>query len=617
MRDSVGQAERLQLHRSIPELFFSRIAETPAREAYRYPVDSPSSADWHSMTWQETGERVRAIAAGLLSLGLELEQRAAILATTRVEWILADLGILAAGGATTTVYPTTTAEEAAFIVADSESRYVFAEDDEQIAKLRDQRPKLSHVERVVTFDGTPDGDWVLGLADLEERGRAHLAEQPSAVDDVVAKLGPEHLSTLMYTSGTTGRPKGVRLVHECWTYEAEAQRRLGLLQPDDVQYLWLPLSHSFGRVLTCGQLAVGFCSAVDGRIPKLVENLPVVQPTFMAAAPRIFEKVYNRIVSNARAGGPAKYKIFTWAVGVGKRASAVRQQGREPTGLLALQYALADRLVFAKIKAVFGGRLRSLVSGSAPLSKEIAEFFHAAGVLILEGYGLTETSAGNLVNRDGRYRFGTVGLPMPGTEVRIAADGEVLLRSPGVMRGYHNLPELTAEVLTEDGWFHTGDIGEIDDDGFLRITDRKKDLIKTSGGKYVAPQYIEGQFKAICPYVSQIIVHGAGRNYCTALVTLDAESIPGWAAEQGMEGRPYGEIVASPQAQQMVQGYVDELNNGLQRWETVKRFAILPRDLTIEDGELTPSLKVKRRAVEDHFAQTLEGMYVGAIAEVS
>jgi long-chain acyl-CoA synthetase len=610
---SIAPEKLVRRSRSLPELFRRRVGQTPDREAYRYPV----ADQWRSMTWRQAGERVRAIAGGLLSLGLGREDRVGILCSTRVEWILTDLGVLSAGGATTTVYPSSTAEECAFILSDSGSRMAFVENLDQLAKLRAERGAMPALEQVILIDGVPeagDADWVLALAELEARGGAWLAGNPRGLEDVIDGIAGEDLATLIYTSGTTGRPKGVRLVHECWAYTADAIDALGLMLPGDVQYLWLPMSHSFGKVLLGGQLAAGCATAVDGRIPKLVDNLAVVRPTFMAAAPRIFEKVYNRVVQQAKAGGELRFRIFEWAIGVGRQVSAAKQAGRELPLHVQLQARVADKLVFEKLKARFGGRLRFFVSGSAPLSREIAEFFHACGILILEGYGLTETSAASFVNRPTRFSFGTVGLPLPGTELQIdPADGEILIKSPGVMRGYHDLPEQTAEVL-HDGWLRTGDIGEVDPSGFLRITDRKKDLIKTSGGKYIAPQAIEGKLKALCPYVSQVIVHGDRRNFVTALITLDEESMRPWAAEHGLAGKSYAEVVASPQAHALIEPFIGQLNQSLARYETVKKFAILPHDLTIEDGELTPSLKVKRKAVEKKYAGVLDGMYEGALA---
>ena len=614
MAELTAPEKLIRKTKSIAQLLASRVHDTPDREAYRYPV----GGEWRSMTWRQAGERVKAIAAGLLSLGLGREERVGIVSNTRVEWLLCDLGVLSAGGATTTVYPSTTADETQFILADSDTRYAFVEDAGQLAKLAQHRAELPKLQRAILIDGAPDAkdrDWVMTLAELEAAGAAHLAKDPRAVDDVIAGIQGDHLATLIYTSGTTGKPKGVRLVHECWAYTADAMISTGLIGPDDVQYLWLPMSHSFGKVLEGGQIASGSVMAVDGRIPKLVDNLAVVKPTVMAAVPRIFEKVYNKILEGAKQGG-LKQKIFEWAIKVGRQGSELRQRGKEPSGLLAMKLALADRLVFSKIKARFGGRVRYFISGSAPLSREIAEFFHACDVLILEGYGLSETSAASFVNRPSRYAFGTVGLPMPGTELKLAPDdGEILIRSPGVMQGYHNLPEQSAEVLTSDGWMRTGDIGEIDERGFLRITDRKKDLIKTSGGKYIAPQSIEGKIKSTCPYVSQVIVHGDRRNFITALISLDEEAVTKWAAEQGM-GKNYAEVVRSEAAKKLISGYIDTVNKSLAKYETVKEFAILPKDLSVDEGELTPSLKVKRKVVEKKYAGLLDKMYEGAVAEL-
>ncbi|HTR51830.1 MAG TPA: long-chain fatty acid--CoA ligase [Kofleriaceae bacterium] len=599
---------------SIAQLFATRVKDTPEREAYRYPVGSA----WRSMTWRQAGDRVKAIAAGLLALGVSPEQRVGILANTRVEWLLCDLGILSAGGATTTVYPSSTAEECAFILADSETRYVFAEDAKQVDKLRAHRREMPALEKLIILDGQGDGDWVMTLAELEQKGAEHLAKDPRAVDDAVEAIEGRHLATLIYTSGTTGKPKGVRLLHECWAYCADAIDACRLWGRDDVQYLWLPMSHSFGKVLMCGHIASGSVTAVDGRIPKLVENLAVVRPTIMAAVPRIFEKVYNKIVESSKQGHPIKQKIFELAIEAGREGSKVRQQGNEPTGLLRWKLELANRLVFDRIKKTFGGRVRYFISGSAPLSREIAEFFHACGILILEGYGLTETSAASFVNRPNKYAFGTVGLPMPGTEVKLAPeDSEILIKSPGVMHGYHNLPEATAEALTGDGWLRTGDIGEIDPRGFLRITDRKKDLIKTSGGKYIAPQAIEGKLKATCPFISQVIVHGDKRNFVTALVTLDEEATMKWAKDHGMNGKGYTDVVKLPEMKQLLEPYFAEVNKTLAKYETVKQFAILPKDLSVDEGELTPSLKVKRKVVEKKYATLLDKMYEGTVADMS
>ncbi|WP_329436492.1 AMP-dependent synthetase/ligase [Streptomyces albidoflavus] len=611
---------------SVATLFLERVEATPDGEAYRYPVPSAQEGpdDWKSLSWQQAATRVFAIAAGLIELGVDAEQRVALASATRVEWILADLGILCAGAATTTVYPSTNADEAAFILADSESRVLIAEDAEQLAKAREKRAELPHLAHVVVLDpagaeaaeGDPEG-WVLSLADLEKRGAARLEREPELIKERVAAITADQLATVIYTSGTTGRPKGVRLPHDNWSYMAKAIAATGLVGQDDVQYLWLPLAHVFGKVLTSGQIEVGHVTAVDGRVDKIIENLPVVQPTYMAAVPRIFEKVYNGVSAKARAGGGAKYKIFQWAAEVSREWAKTTQDNFRRTGkasapaALSAKHAVADKLVYAKIREAFGGRLRACISGSAALAPDIGFFFAGAGVHILEGYGLTETSAASFVNPGEAYRTGTVGKPLPGTEVRIAEDGEILLRGPGVMEGYHQLPEKTAEVLEGDGWFHTGDIGELSADGYLKITDRKKDLIKTSGGKYIAPAEVEGQFKAICPFVSNILVHGADRNFCTALIALDEPTLLGWAKEQNLPATTYAEIVARPETQALIEGYVNRLNEGLQRWQTIKKFKLLPRDLDIEHGELTPSLKLKRPVVEREFGHLIDEMYAG------
>ena len=589
---------------SFGHLFRNRIAATPDAEAFRRPVGS----GWESTTWAQTRLQVYELAAGLIELGVEAEDRVAIAAATRLEWILADLAITCAGAATTTVYPSTAVEDVHYILDDSESVVVIAEDQGQADKVL--AADLPAVRTIVLMDGEGDGDRVIGLAELARRGRTLLADRPTAVDDRIDALGPESLATLIYTSGTTGRPKGVRLVHGNWTYEGRAVTELGILSVSDVQYLWLPLSHVFGKMLIAIQLEIGFATAVDGDLTRIVENLGAVQPTFMAGAPRIFEKVRAKVTLTSQGAGGLKAKIFDWAFRVGENAARLRQTHTPPSRWQAAALAVADKLVFSKIRAVVGGRIRFFISGSAALSTEVALWFDAAGLTILEGYGMTETSAAMFVNLPKDTRLGTVGPPLPGTEVIIAADGEILVRGPGVMRGYHNLPDATEEVLTADGWLHTGDIGELAD-GYLKITDRKKDLLKTSGGKYVAPQKIEGIFKAVCPYASQIIVHGESRKFISALITLEPEPLLDWASANGLGGRSVEELAVDPKVYALISGYVDELNGKLERWETIKKFVILPRDLTIEDGELTPSMKVRRKVVEKQHMAELDQLYAG------
>lgn len=589
---------------SVPQLLLDRLAATPSREAFRYP----DGADWKSMTWKEVGVRVREIAAGLRALGLEDEQRCGILCTTRIEWILADLGILCAGGATTTVYPSSTADECVHILADSGSVIVFAENDEQVAKIVAKRAELPNVKHVVVIEGSGSHEgWVLSLAELQAKGRAHDEADPKAFERIARGVKNDALATLIYTSGTTGLPKGVELTHDNWVYTGEAIDGVGILSADDVQYLWLPLAHSFGKVLEVAQLKIGFSTAIDGRVEKIVENLGVIRPTFVAAVPRIFEKVHNKVVTGARESGGLKTTIFEWAMGVGERCSRLEQRGKRPGPILAVQRSIADRLVFSKLRERFGGRLRFFISGSAPLARDLAEFFHAAGILILEGYGLTESSAASFVNLPTRFEFGTVGPPLPGTDVKIAEDGEVLIGGRGIMRGYHGLPEATRETL-DDGWLRTGDIGSLNEKGLLKITDRKKDLIKTAGGKYVAPQILEGKLKAICPYVSQVVVHGDRRKYCSALIAFDEEALKKWAGEHGKSGS-YEKLAKLPEAHDLLKPYVDQLNAEQPNHSKIRKFAILPHDLSAEAGDLTASLKVKRKAVEKKYADLLDSLY--------
>jgi long-chain acyl-CoA synthetase len=584
--------------------FLERVDRSPRNEAFRYP----EGERWVSVTWAEAGEQVARLAAGLLSLGLEPEQRVGIASGTRYEWILADLAVMCAAGATTTVYPSTNGEDTAYILSDSECRIVFAEDDEQVAKLKDNRAELPHLAKIVTFDGATDGDWVIGLEDLAVLGDTYLAEHADVIRETAEKIRPDQLATLIYTSGTTGRPKGVRLRHRSWVYEGSAIAAQNILDETDLEFRWLPMAHSFGKVLMSTQMACGFACAIDGRVDRIVDNLGVVKPTFMGAAPRIFEKAHARIVTMQAAEGGPKEAIFKQAFKVGIAYDRAVREGRSPGVLLKAQHRLFDRLVFAKIRDRFGGRVRFFISGAAALNQEIAEWFHAAGILILEGYGLTESSAGSFVNHPDDYRMGTVGPVFPASEVKLGEGDEILIKGPGVMEGYHNLPEETAKSLTDDGWLRTGDKGELDADGYLRITGRIKELFKTSGGKYIAPPAIESKFKAICPYASQFVVFGNERNFCVALITLDPDALADWAEENRVSG-DYAAIVASDACEKMVQGYVEELNRRLNRWETIKKWKLLDHDLSVESGELTPSMKVKRNVVEDNYAELIDSFY--------
>jgi long-chain acyl-CoA synthetase len=579
--------------RSIPGLLRARVAVTPDTEALRHRVGS----GWTSTTWAELGDQVRDLALGLIDLGVGERERVAILSGTRVEWIVADLAVLGAAATATTVYPSNTADECAFVLADSGSVVVIAEDDGQSVKLRSVRDRIPAVRHVVVIEGTPSEDgWVVTLAEVVARGRSRDREE---YDRIVEGIAPDDLATLIYTSGTTGRPKGVELTHDNWLYTGRAVHELDILRAHDLHFLWLPMSHSFGKMLEVLMIAVGLPTAIDGSVERIAGNLRELRPTIVAAAPRIFEKIYNTAVATVRSEGGVKLALFRWARQVAIESS--RANGR-PQWTLKGRHALADRLVFAKLRERFGGRVRYFVSGSAPLSPEIAEFFGGAGLRILEGYGLTETSAASFIMRPEDPGSGGVGRPVPGTEVRIAEDGEVLVRSPGVMRAYHGLPEETAKTIV-DGWLHTGDIGELDERGGLRLTDRKKELIKTSGGKYVAPQPIEGRIKAACPYLANVLVHGDRRNFCVALVTLDPDTAARWTSA-------HDQSTESPEFRAVVQKAIDEVNADLPGYSTVKAFAILPEDFA--GDEVTASMKIRRRVVEEHHAEVLDAFYAKA-----
>ncbi|MCH9814952.1 MAG: long-chain fatty acid--CoA ligase [Actinomycetia bacterium] len=594
---------------NVGQLILDRVAKSGPEEAFQAPTED---GGWRSYTWQQVFDEASEVAAGLVSIGVEPEQRVSIASNTRLDWIIADYAIMLAGAATTTIYPTTGAEDVGYILVDSHTRVLIAEDMEQAEKAEENKDNLADLQTIVLMDGDGNGDNILSWEELKAKGRELLAEKPDLIKDNVAAINGDSLATLIYTSGTTGKPKGVELTHSNWTYEGASMSALGVILPDDVQFLWLPLAHSFGKVLMCAHLQVGGVTAVDGRVPKIVENLPVIRPTVMAAVPRIFEKVNAGVMRQVKEDGGAKEKIFNWAFAVGTEAHEKEAAGEKVGGLLAMKVNLADKLVFSKIRERLGGRLRYMVSGSAALSSDINTWFQVAGLPILEGYGLTETSAGSVVNRPGAIKSGTVGQPLPGTEAKIAADGEILLRGPGVMRGYRNRPEANEEVFgVEEGWFATGDIGVIDEAGRIKITDRKKDLVKTSGGKYIAPGAIEAQFKAHCPLAGAVVVIANNRKFASALVALDPDAITQWATTKGLADTSVEAAAKNPEVRAEVQAAIDSLNGELNHWETIKQFQILPRELTVEGGELTPSLKVKRKVVEEEFAADVDAMYGG------
>jgi len=592
---------------SVGAMFLQRVAKTPDSTAFTYP---DADEQWQTLTWRDVDDLVSAVAAALLLRGLEAEDRIAIASITRIEWILACFGIGLAGGAITTIYPNTAAEDVGWILSDSGARLVFAENADQVAKIRAHRDLDAAIATIVVFDGQGDGDGIVAWDDFLAQGRAHLGENPDCVARALAQITKDSLAALIYTSGTTGRPKGVRLNHLAWTYLATSVDVLDLAGEDDLQFLWLPLSHVFGLGITYCQLQLGFATAVDGRIDRIIDNLGVVKPTFMAGAPRIFEKVRAAMLTGDSSRG-LKGRIARWAFATGYKTVDYRLAERPLPKGLAARFALADKLVFSKLRAKMGGNIRFMVSGSAKLSPQVQRWLYAAGITLIEGYGCTESGAISFVNHHRHPVLGSLGPAIPGLETMIAADGEILLRGPTIMTGYHNNPEATAEAIDADGWLHTGDIGHLDDQEYLVITDRKKDLLKTSGGKYVAPAKVEGAITANVPYVSQAVVVGDGHKYIGALVVLDPGALMRWGRNHGHADLSYAELSQLPAIRRSIDRFMARANRRLEHWETVKRYAILDHELTVEDGDVTASLKVRRSVVIKAHQAIVDSLFEG------
>ncbi|HEY2310027.1 MAG TPA: long-chain fatty acid--CoA ligase [Gaiellaceae bacterium] len=563
--------------RTAPELWRDAVRDAPNDPAYL----EETADGWRPVSWDEASERVDELARGLLARGVRHGDRVAVLSRTRLEWILLDWAVMSIGAVVVGLYPTSSAKECAYILGHCEAVLAFAEDEEQTRKLVSIRGTLPSLREIIPFD------W---LEKLEADGRLakHLQPEPVAEDD---------LATLIYTSGTTGPPKGCMLTHRNLV-TAAIRVVEGMHQTGDVVLLFLPLAHSYGRLAHQAASHRGATVALVADVARVPEALAAVRPMVLPAVPRVYEKVHANTLGEIERAGGMRRRIGLWALGVGARTSRARRDGSRVSGVLALQQRVADRLVFGKVRERLGGRLRIGVSGAAPLSTEVIEFFHALGVPVIEGYGLTETASSATVNEPGDFRIGTVGRPVEGAEVRLAEDGEILIRSDSVFAGYYKDPDATAEALTDDGWLRTGDVGEIDDGGFLRITDRKKDLIITAGGKNIAPQNLENALKA-SRFVSQALVVGDRRPYVTALVTLDETEM----TSGGQEPR------------ELVQALVDDVNRDRTRVEQIKRFTILPRDFSLEEGEVTPTLKLRRRVIHEHFAQEIEQLYASEPAD--
>lgn len=587
-------------------MLLDRAAMNPDGASAQYKKDGV----WRTCSWSELVERARLLSDGLVSMGVQPGARVAILSATRFEHPLADAGILSAGAIAVPIYHSILAHEVEYILEDCGAELVFVEDEAQLAKVRVSRERLPKLRKAILIQGEvapADADWVIGFDELERKGEG---ADRAAFDARVEAIGAEDPASLLYTSGTTGKPKGVILTHRNWCYEAAAVSQISIFQPGDSILLFLPLAHSFGKVVQAVWWHLGAITAFAEGPDKIVENAGEVKPSIIPSAPRVFEKVFSAVVHNGTSSPGLKGALFRWAMGLFAEYVEAKEAGREYG---SLSWTLAKKLVFSKVTKTLreerlGGRIRIFVSGGAPLSPKIAHFFDVLGLQVLEGYGLTETSAATTVNRPGRNKIGTVGPAVPGTEIRIAADGEVLIRGGGVMKGYYNRPEETAEVLQQDGWLHTGDIGSLDADGCLRITDRKKDIIVTAGGKNIAPQNLENALK-INPLVSQVLVYGDKRKFLTALITVQDETGRKLLENKGIRVGSYEELTSHPEIYAAVERAVNDLNAGLPSYETIKRFAIPPEDFTIESGELTPTLKVKRKVATDRYRAILDAFY--------
>jgi long-chain acyl-CoA synthetase len=588
--------------RNLVEVFEAQAKARAARAAVKHKRDGA----WQDVSWSEMARRARDVSDGLAAMGVKPGDRIAILGETNLEWILADLGLLGAGAIAVTIYQSNKAAECQFILQDSGARFIFCGDDSQVAKIREARAQLPGLEGIIRATGAARDDFERTLADVEKAGAAWRAQNPDAHAQRLAALGPDDAATFIYTSGTTGNPKGVVLTHGNWTYEASAVEQLKIINGEDVVLMFLPMAHSFAKVIEAVWFATGCTCAFVESMEKIMDNASEVRPTVMPAVPRIFEKAFNTVVSKGLATPGLKGKLFALAMESFDAYAAARDQGKDYSSFGLL---VGRKLVFPKLTHAlaerFGGRMRLFVSGGAPLSPKIAYFFEQLGFTILEGYGLSESSAASFVNRPGQNKIGTVGPPIPGTEAKIAEDGEILIKGPGIMKEYYRNPAATAEAL-KDGWLYTGDIGILDEKGRLKITDRKKDIIVTAGGKNVAPQNLENDLKTD-PLISQVMIHGDKRKFLSALVTLNDETARKWATENGVP--PGASLHEDPRVIARIQKAVDALNAKQASYSTVKRFAILPKDFAQETGELTPTLKVKRKVVTQKHQKLLDAFY--------
>ena len=605
-------ADKSILPRStLTELFFTAVDENPSRVAFERMI---SEGDLHSLSYTEVLSEVQKVSSALMSNGIARGDRVAILSENRTEWALADYGCLCTGVIDVPIYPTLTASQVAYVLRDSGSKLVFASSLEQVTKVLEAAIECPQEIQIVVFDSLPEvPQGVCAWEEFLESGGSVFSTAVSDEDfrNSALAANPDDVATIIYTSGTTGDPKGVMLTHNNIASNVQiCSNVLPVVGGADNTISFLPLSHILQRTADYLFFSAGCRIGYARSMPTLIQDMAVIRPSVVASVPRIYEKIYNNVMG-ARG---IKKVLISWAAGIADRVADLRLQGLEPMGSLALQYRLADRMVFSKVKAGVGGRVRLFLSGGAPLAPVLNRFFYSIGLTILEGYGLTETSPVTNANTLEHFRIGSVGKPVSGTEIKIATDGEILIRGPQVMKGYYNKPEATAAVIDGEGWFATGDVGEIDADGFLYITDRKKDLIVTSGGKNVAPQPIENRLKTNL-FVEQAVILGDRRPYLVLLVVPAIEALEQWASENGIEWLNVKELVSNELVLAHVESEVLGMLSGLASFETPKKIALLSEELTIENGMLTPTLKVKRSSVEEGFAGVIEELYADTVVD--
>ena len=557
---------------------------------------------WVTRSFDQVLETVRSLSLGLIDLGVAKGDKVSILGNTRPEWTYFDFAALSAGAVVVPIYQTNSPEECQYVLENSDAKVVVVEDDEQLEKIRAVRDKLPLLEHVVRMTGASED--AISIEDLTARG---AQRDTSEWEQRWRSVTKEDICTFIYTSGTTGPPKGCIISHGNYRAMLDMVKENSVIEGEDVTYLYLPLAHSFALLIQLGSFDLGANLAYWERDPlKILPNLAELKPTYFPSVPRIFEKIYTAATSGMEKEGGLKKAIFNWAIEVGKKMRDTERAGGTPGFLLRKQYKFADEKVLSKIRGLFGGNLRLAVSGAAPINPEILRFFDAAGVLVLEGWGMTETSTAATISTPEDFKIGTIGKPFPGCEVRIAEDGEILVKGPNVFQGYYKNEEATRETIV-DGWLHTGDIGEIDSEGFIKITGRKKDIIITAGGKNITPANLENEIKQH-PLVSQCVVVGDRRPYLVALVTLDPEDAVTYAKENGLPEDPE-QLAQNPGVRKAIEAHVETINEKFARVEQVKKIAILPHDLSQESGELTPTLKVKRAVVAAKHENEIEQLY--------